>query len=134
MATGRTAEVLAYVREHGVVHPRDVQAHFGHERAANGWGGSSSATTLELELLHHYGLLRVADRVAGIRRYELAPPVDDPLDPAERVRGLALLIARTMAPATEATPQLRAARPRPPAGRGSPDGRPPGDPRPAGAR
>ena len=103
VATGRAAEVLAYVREHGVVHPRDVQAHFGPERTANGWGGSSSATTLDLELLHHYGLLRVADRVAGIRRYEAAPPVDDALDTAERARGLALLIARTMAPAAEPT-------------------------------
>jgi uncharacterized protein YcaQ len=98
---GRTAEVLAYVQEHGVTHPRDVQAHFGHERAANDWGGSSSATTLDLELLHHYGFLRVADRVAGIRRYEAAPPVVDPLDPDDRARALGLLVARTMAPATE---------------------------------
>jgi uncharacterized protein YcaQ len=100
---GRAADLLAFVRERGVVHPRDAQAHFGHERVTNAWGGVSSATTRELERLRHHGLLRVADRVSGIRRYEAAPPPGDPLDPADRLRALVLLVARTLAPASEAT-------------------------------
>lgn len=124
--TDRAKDVLAYVGEHGVTHPRDVQAHVGHERVTNDWGGSSSATTLELERLRHYGFLRVADRVTGVRRYEVAPPVGDPLDPDDRLRALALTVARLLAPATLATlspavslmvPWVRA-----------PDGRPGGQP------
>lgn len=100
--TDREADVLAYVGENGVTHPRDVQVHFGHERVSNDWGGKSSATTLVLERLRHYGLLRVADRVTGVRRYELAPPLGEPLDPEERLREMALVVARTLAPAPEA--------------------------------
>ena len=103
MPAGRAADVLAFVRERGVVHPRDAQAHFGHERVQNDWGGASSATTRELERLRHHGLLRVADRVGGIRRYEAAPPPGDPLDPADRARALVLRVARTLAPVPEAT-------------------------------
>jgi uncharacterized protein YcaQ len=97
--TDRLAAVLEFVRENGVMHPRDVQAHFGHVRVTNDWGGDSSATTLDLERLRHYGYLRVADRLAGIRRYEVAPPIPDELDPDDRLRALALVIARTLAPA-----------------------------------
>jgi uncharacterized protein YcaQ len=100
---GRVAELLAFVRERGVVHPRDAQAHFGHERVVNDWGGASSATTTELERLRHYGLLRVADRAGGVRRYEAAAPLGDPLDPADRLRALVLRVARTLAPAAEGT-------------------------------
>lgn len=95
---GRAAEVLEFVRDRGVTHPREVQDHFGHVGVDNGWGGKSSATTLDLEELRHYGHLRVADRVAGIRRYEVAPPLGDPLDPDDRVRALTLLVARILAP------------------------------------
>jgi uncharacterized protein YcaQ len=100
---GRAAEVLELVRARGVTHPRDVQAELGHEPATNAWGGTSSATTLDLERLRQHGFLRVADRVAGIRRYEAAPPPDDPLDTDERLRALTLLVARLLAPATAAT-------------------------------
>lgn len=71
--------VLAFVRERGEVHPRDVDAHFAHGAVTNYWGGSSSATTHVLDHLHYRGLLRVAGRDAGIRRYaprELPPPVE----------------------------------------------------------
>ncbi len=71
--------VLAFVRERGEVHPRDVDAHFARGAVTNYWGGSSSATTHVLDHLHYRGLLRVAGRDAGIRRYtprEVAPPVD----------------------------------------------------------
>jgi uncharacterized protein len=71
--------VLAFVRERGEVHPRDVDGHFAHGAVTNYWGGSSSATTHVLDHLHYRGLLRVAGRDAGIRRYaprELPPPVE----------------------------------------------------------
>lgn len=100
---GRSAAVLDFVRERGVVHPRELQAHFGHRGVVNAWGGTSSATTVALEELHRYGLLRVADRVSGIRRYEIAEPPAVVLEPAERRRVLALRVARTLAPATEST-------------------------------
>jgi uncharacterized protein YcaQ len=101
--TDQAADVLAFVRARGVTHPREVQAHFGHERVTNDWGGTSSATTLHLERLRHYGLLRVADRVDGVRRYESAPPLGDPLDPDDRLRAVALRIARTLAPVPDAS-------------------------------
>jgi uncharacterized protein len=95
--------VLDFVRERGVAHPRDVQAEFGAARATNDWGGTSSATTLLLERLHRYGLVRVADRVAGVRRYAVAEPVAPTLDRAARQRALVLRVARLLAPATEST-------------------------------
>lgn len=100
----RSAEVLEFVRERGVVHPRELQDHFGRRGVVNAWGGTSAATTVLLEELHRYGLLRVADRVSGVRRYEAATaPVEPVWEPAERRRALALRIARTLAPATEST-------------------------------
>ena len=65
----RARAVLAFVREHGTVHPRDVDAHFSHGRVTNYWGGSSNATTHLLDSMHYGGLLRVARREAGIRIY-----------------------------------------------------------------
>lgn len=65
----RAAALLAFVRERGPVHPRDVDAHFAHGRVTNYWGGSSSATTHMLEALHYKGVLRVAGRDTGIRLY-----------------------------------------------------------------
>ncbi|MBL8137345.1 MAG: YcaQ family DNA glycosylase [Acidobacteria bacterium] len=69
--------VLAFVRDRGEVHPRDVDAHFAHGAVTNYWGGSSSATTHVLDHLHYRGLLRVAGRAAGIRCYA---PRDLPSD------------------------------------------------------
>lgn len=65
----KAAALLAFVRERGTVHPRDVDAHFAHGRVTNYWGGSSSATTHMLEALHYKGALRVAGREAGVRLY-----------------------------------------------------------------
>ncbi len=61
--------ILAYVRERGAVHPREVDAHFAHGRVTNYWGGSSNASTHMLDQLHYLGLLRVTRREAGIRVY-----------------------------------------------------------------
>jgi uncharacterized protein YcaQ len=63
--------LLEFVRERGSVHPREVDRHFSHGRVTNYWGGSSSATTHLMELMHYGGLLRVVRREAGIRIYGL---------------------------------------------------------------
>jgi len=70
----RAAALLAFVREHGTVHPREVDAHFAHGSVINYWGGSSSATTRMLEAMHYKGLLRVSGREAGIRLYAAREP------------------------------------------------------------
>ena len=67
----------------------DLAERFGRERAVNGWGGFSKATTRALQGLHYHGLLRVAGRRDGIRVYEAAPPHPEPLAPEERGRRLA---------------------------------------------
>jgi uncharacterized protein len=74
----RAREVLAFVRQHGRIHPRDVQAHFDHGRIRR-WGGDLNVSTHLLEGLHYRGLLRVARREAGTRIYEAVehPPQDD---------------------------------------------------------
>ena len=91
----RKAEaVLAFVRERGRVHPRDVDAHFAHGSVRNYWGGSSSATTHLLDHLHYRGLLRVTAREGGIRIYEAQQHGDEALGLAERRSRLdALLMA-----------------------------------------
>lgn len=65
----RARQVLAFVRQHGPTHPRDVQAHFDHGRIKR-WGGDLNVTTHLLEGLHYRGLLRVARREAGTRVYQ----------------------------------------------------------------
>ena len=104
---GLPAEVLAFVCARGPTHPADLEARFGRERAVNGWGGISKATTRALEGLRHYGLLRVAHRRDGVRVYEAAPPLppDAPpgADPSEQARRLVLLVARLLAPVSPAS-------------------------------
>jgi len=61
--------LLEFVRERGVVHPREVDEHFAHGTVTNYWGGSSSATTHLLDAMHYAGLLRIVRREKGIRIY-----------------------------------------------------------------
>jgi uncharacterized protein YcaQ len=96
--TGLAAEVLTHVREHGATHPAELADRFGKDRAVNGWGGFSKATTRALQSLHYHGLLRVARRRDGIRIYEAAQPHPEPLAPAERLRRLVSLVIRILAP------------------------------------
>lgn len=73
--------VLEFVREHGIVHPRDVDAHFQHGKVRNWFGGSSNASTQLLDGMHYRGLVRIAGRDGGVRLYaarEPHPPVEDP--------------------------------------------------------
>lgn len=72
--------VLAFVRERGVVHPREVDTHFAHGKATNWFGGSSNASTQLLDVMRYRGLLRIACREGGIRLYaarELCEPQAD---------------------------------------------------------
>lgn len=97
----RAAEVLAFVRERGPVHPREVEAHFAHGRIKNYWGGSGSASTHLLDGMHYRGLLRVARREGGTRVYEVAshPQGDDsPAGRTQRAAALIELIVRKYAP------------------------------------
>jgi len=66
--------VLAFVRERGTVHPREVDAHFKHGKVTNWFGGSSNASTELLDGMHYRGLLRVARRDAGTRVYAARDP------------------------------------------------------------
>ncbi len=61
--------VLEFIRERGIVHPREVEAHFAHGKALNWFGGSSNASTQLLDAMHYRGLLRVARRDGGTRVY-----------------------------------------------------------------
>jgi uncharacterized protein YcaQ len=96
----RAQEVLAFVRQRGRTHPRDVQAQFDHGRIRR-WGGDLSASTHLLEGLHYGGLLRVARREAGTRVYQTMehPPQDDgPEARRERAGRLLDTVVRLYAP------------------------------------
>jgi uncharacterized protein len=71
--------VREFIAERGVVHPREVDAHFAHGKTTNWFGGSSNASTQLLDGMHYRGLLRVAGRASGTRTYavrEDVAPVD----------------------------------------------------------
>lgn len=92
-ARGRHVRALLdFVRAHGPVHPRDVDAHFSHGTVTNYWGGSSNATTHLLDAMHYRGLLRVVRREAGIRVYALHDHGSGPRDAATRRAHLDALV------------------------------------------
>jgi hypothetical protein len=76
--------VLEFVRERGVVHPREVDAHFAHGKTRNWFGGNSNASTQLLDGMHYRGLLRIAGRdrrCAPLRG--IAPTRGRPTDPQQ---------------------------------------------------
>jgi uncharacterized protein YcaQ len=92
-ARGRhVRSLLEFVRAHGAVHPRDVDAHFSHGTVTNYWGGSSNATTHLLDAMHYRGLLRVVRREAGIRIYAVHEHESGPRDAATRIARLDALV------------------------------------------
>jgi uncharacterized protein YcaQ len=104
--------VLAFVREHGAVHPREVDAHFAHGKVTNWFGGSSNATTELLDVMHYRGMLRVARREGGTRVYSpRALPAESAADAAppeeaaasSRMDALVDLIVHKYAPLPAAT-------------------------------
>lgn len=80
----RAEQLLEFIRERGIVHPREVDDHFAHGKVTNFWGGSSNATTHLLDAMHYQGLLRVVRREAGIRLYAIHEHGLAPADEAER--------------------------------------------------
>jgi hypothetical protein len=72
--TEHAGAILEFVRARGIVHPREVDAHFAHGRVKNWFGGSSNVTTQLLDAMHYRGMLRVARREGGTRVY-VAPEV-----------------------------------------------------------
>jgi uncharacterized protein len=88
----RADALLAFVRERGAAHPREVDDHFSHGTVTNYWGGSSNATTHLLDAMHYRGLLRVARRDNGIRVYTERPHEPGPADAAECRRRLDALV------------------------------------------
>ncbi|HKU41273.1 MAG TPA: crosslink repair DNA glycosylase YcaQ family protein, partial [Polyangiales bacterium] len=92
---GRQAKadaVLAFVRERGSVHPREVEERFAHGSVRNYWGGTSHATTHLLDNMHYRGLLRVARRDRGVRVYAATEPLALVRDARERSARLDALI------------------------------------------
>ncbi|KAG1391129.1 hypothetical protein G6F58_012784 [Rhizopus delemar] len=81
----RAADVLAFVRERGSVHPREVDQAFAHGRVTNYWGGTCNASTHLLDGMHYRGLLRVQRRDSGTRIYAVADHAE-----ADAIRAAAL--------------------------------------------
>jgi len=94
-------KVLELVRSCDECHPRDLEARLGNKRAVNAWGGYSKATTRALDALHYRGLLRIAGRENGVRVYQAAPSLADPLPLSERLQKLVMLVAGMLAPVPE---------------------------------
>ena len=97
----RAADVLAFVRERGPTHPREVEREFAHGRTTNWFGGSSNVATQLLDALHYRGLLRVARREGGTRVF--APAAHAPGDDsaggrAQRAAALIELVVAKYAP------------------------------------
>ena len=78
--------LIEFVRERGMVHPRDADKHFAHGSATNWFGGQSNVTTKLLDKLHFHGQLRVARRDAGTRVYALRDAAIE-FDPAADTSG-----------------------------------------------
>ena len=88
----RAQLLLDFVRERGVVHPREVDEHFSHGTVRNYWGGKSNATTHLLDAMHYQGLLRVVRREVGIRLYAVHEHAPGPSDAAARDARLDALV------------------------------------------
>ena len=63
--------MLDFVREHGVVHPREVDAHFAHGKVTNWFGGSSNAIDAAAR---RHALPRPAARRAAARAASASTP------------------------------------------------------------
>jgi uncharacterized protein YcaQ len=90
--------VLEFVRAKGVVHPREVDAHFEHGKVTNWFGGSSNASTQLLDGMHYRGLLRIARREGGIRLYAARDLSEVPADVAASMDQLVDVIVNKYAP------------------------------------
>lgn len=96
-------EVLAFVRERGVVHPKDVDAQFQHGKSRNWFGGTSNASTQLLDGMHYRGLLRVAERHSGTRLYAARDVNAPQADAAAAMDALVDVIVSKYAPLPQRT-------------------------------
>ena len=99
----QAAAVLDFVRQRGVVHPREVDAQFQHGKARNWFGGSSNASTQLLDDMHYRGLLRIARREGGVRLYAARIDGGLPPDPMAAMDALVDVIVHKYAPLPERT-------------------------------
>jgi uncharacterized protein YcaQ len=93
--------LLDFVRERGVVHPREVDEHFAHGTVTNYWGGSSNATTHLLDHMHYAGMLRIVRREKGIRVYaehKHEPVARNAAERRARIDALVDVVVRIYAP------------------------------------
>ncbi|MFT3953336.1 MAG: crosslink repair DNA glycosylase YcaQ family protein [Piscinibacter sp.] len=95
--------VLEFVRERGVVHPREVDVEFAHGKTVNWFGGSSNASTQLLDGMHYRGLLRVARREGGTRLYAAREATDAPADTRAAHDALVDVVVAKYAPLPLAT-------------------------------
>lgn len=96
------SEVLEAVMELGEVHPRGLDEKFGRQTVTNCWGGTSQATKLALEDLHHRGFLRVSRREKGVRVYQVSKDLEeDGADPELRYARLAMTTALVFGPTSK---------------------------------
>ena len=99
----RAKLLLQFVRERGVVHPREVDEYFAHGKVKNYWGGSSNATTHLLDAMHYQGLLKVVRREKGIRVYSVhnhEPVQLNSIQRQMRIDSLADVVVNIYAPLT----------------------------------
>lgn len=99
--TSRSAQahaVLEFVRDRGIVHPREVDAHFAHGKARNWFGGSSNASTQLLDEMHYRGLVRIARREGGVRLYAARENHPAAADAAAAFDALIDVVVRKYAP------------------------------------
>ena len=99
----QAAAVLDFVRQRGVVHPREVDAQFQHGKARNWFGGSSNASTQLLDDMHYRGLLRIARREGGVRLYAARIDGGPPPDPVAAMDALVDVVVQKYAPLPERT-------------------------------
>jgi uncharacterized protein YcaQ len=90
--------VLEFVRERGVVHPREVDAHFQHGKTRNWFGGSTNASTQLLDGMHYRGLVRIAGRTGGVRTYAAREPCAPHPDPHAAMDALVDVVVGKYAP------------------------------------
>ena len=94
-------EVLAFVRERGVVHPDEVDAQFSHGQALNWFGGKSRVSTQLLDGMHYRGLVRIAQRASGVRLYAAREAHEPVADPAAALDALVDVVVHKYAPLPE---------------------------------
>jgi uncharacterized protein len=94
----RASSVLAFVRERGTVHPREVDAAFQQGKSRNWFGGSSNASTQLLDSMHYHGWLRVTHREGGTRCFAVRADHPAAPDPDQALDTLLDVLVRIYAP------------------------------------